>query len=151
VFRYCRNAIRRNAVSGKCCSAKHAGWPRSRGRRVEDLAFKNWSVIARIRSNLPRRKQRAKVTVPESFRGDRAGRDITGVFAVLLPIEEEECFVTTVVEFWDPYRTSQIQPVVVLLIDGSGLSARVIKPAVCVESFVLQNFVRGPVERVGSA
>src|SRR6266566_1270983 len=121
-----------------------------RGRRIEDLAKKNGSVVARIRSSGGCAQEGGKVAGALCIRGQSRDTAVAFVVPILLPREKEKAFVVAVVQLRNPYRAAQASTKIVLMVSRLWRSVQIVEPRICVQLIVTQNVERRAVERVRS-
>ena len=81
---------------------------------------------------------------------NRVGRNAALILPVLFPREEEECLISTVVEFRDPDRTAECAAVVVLLVECPRQTHTVVIPRVRIQVFIPEDVVSHTVKQIAT-
>src|SRR5467141_882394 len=130
----------RNLIVGERLTTLHSANRLRRGG-VENLPHENWIVvITRIGANLCRRQESRKIPLPLHVGRDRAEVGRTLLLPELLPREKEKRLVMTVVNLGNPDRPTEGSAIVMFFIDVFGLLVEILKPLLCVQGLIAENF-----------
>ncbi len=113
----CDRADASDLVAGEGGAALHAAHSLGRGR-IKDLACQDRSAIARIRLPGGCTEELREIALALRVRGQRRDAGSAQVIAILLPREEKEGLVMTVVKLGNSHRPPEAATEIVLMVAG---------------------------------